>query len=74
MIKMTVVTMIVITIMLALVYRSPSVAVLRFQPSVGIEMGAARGAVAVVGHPGIMDFSDLLGSSPGWRCPSRPAN
>lgn len=56
MIKMTVVTMIVITIMLALVYRSVST-VLLILAIVGIEMGAARGAVAVVGHLGIMDFS-----------------
>ncbi|MGY4710019.1 MMPL/RND family transporter [Mycolicibacterium sp. CBM1] len=56
MIKMTVVTMIVITIMLALVYRSAST-VLLILAIVGIEMGAARGAVAVVGHLGLMDFS-----------------
>ena len=56
MIKMTVVTMIVITIMLALVYRSVST-VLLILAIVGIEMGAARGAVAVVGHLGVMDFS-----------------
>ncbi|GAY16640.1 RND family transporter [Mycobacterium sp. shizuoka-1] len=56
MIKMTVVTMIVITIMLALVYRSVST-VLLILAIVGIEMGAARGAVAVIGHLGIMDFS-----------------
>ncbi len=53
---MTVVTMIVITIMLALVYRSVST-VLLILAIVGIEMGAARGAVAVIGHLGIMDFS-----------------
>ncbi|BBZ75162.1 putative membrane protein, MmpL [Mycolicibacterium anyangense] len=56
MIKMTVVTMIVITIMLALVYRSVST-VLLILAIVGIEMGAARGTVAVVGHLGVMDFS-----------------
>lgn len=56
MIKMTVVTMIVITIMLSLVYRSVST-VLLILAIVGIEMGAARGAVAVVGHLGLMDFS-----------------
>ncbi len=56
MIKMTVVTMIVITIMLALVYRSVST-VLLILAIVGIEMGAARGTVAVVGHLGLMDFS-----------------
>ncbi|WP_235435879.1 RND family transporter [Mycobacterium sp. EPa45] len=56
MIKMTVVTMVVITIMLALVYRSVST-VLLILAIVGIEMGAARGTVAVVGHLGIMDFS-----------------
>ena len=56
MIKMTVVTMIVITIMLALVYRSVST-VLLILAIVGVEMGAARGTVAVVGHLGLMDFS-----------------
>ncbi len=56
MIKMTVVTMIVITIMLALVYRSVST-VLLILAIVGIEMGAARGTVAVIGHLGLMDFS-----------------
>lgn len=56
MIKMTVVTMIVITIMLALVYRSVST-VLIILAIVGIEMGASRGVVAVIGHLGLMDFS-----------------
>lgn len=56
MIKMTVVTMIVITIMLALVYRSVST-VLLILAIVGVEMGAARGTVAVVGRLGLMDFS-----------------
>ena len=56
MIKMTVVTMIVITIMLALVYRSVST-VLLILAIVGIEMGAARGTVAVIGHLGLMNFS-----------------
>ncbi len=56
MIKMTVVTMVVITIMLSLVYRSVST-VLLILAIVGIEMGAARGTVAVIGHLGLMDFS-----------------
>lgn len=56
MIKMTVVTMIVITIMLSLVYRSVST-VLLILAIVGIEMGASRGMVAVIGHLGLMDFS-----------------
>ena len=56
MIKMTVVTMIVITIMLALVYRSAST-VLIILAIVGIEMGSSRGMVAVIGHLGLMDFS-----------------
>ena len=56
MIKMTVVTMIVITIMLALVYRSVST-VLLILAIVGIEMGSARGAVALVGHLNLIDFS-----------------
>ncbi|HNA50822.1 MAG TPA: MMPL family transporter, partial [Mycobacterium sp.] len=45
-----------ITIMLALVYRSLST-VLLILAIVGVEMGAARGSVAVVGHLGLMDFS-----------------
>lgn len=56
MIKMTVVTMIVITIMLVLVYRSVST-VLLILAIVGIEMGSARGAVALVGHLNLIDFS-----------------
>ena len=56
MIKMTVVTMIVITIMLALVYRSVST-VLLILAIVGIEMGSARGAVALIGHLNLIDFS-----------------
>ncbi|MDQ1321367.1 MAG: putative drug exporter of the superfamily [Actinomycetota bacterium] len=56
MIKMTVVTMIVITIMLALVYRSIST-VLIILAIVGIEMGSSRGVVAVIGHLGLMEFS-----------------
>ncbi|MGI9164206.1 MAG: RND family transporter [Mycobacterium sp.] len=56
MIKMTVVTMIVITIMLSIVYRSVST-VLLILAIVGIEMGSARGTVAVVGKLGLMDFS-----------------
>ena len=56
MIKMTVVTMIVITIMLALVYRSVST-VLIILAIVGIEMGSSRGVVAVIGHLGLMEFS-----------------
>ena len=56
MIKMTVVTMIVITIMLSIVYRSVST-VLLILAIVGIEMGSARGTVALVGKLGLMDFS-----------------
>jgi len=56
MIKMTVVTMIVITIMLILVYRKAST-VLLILAIVGIEMGSARGAVALVGHFRLIDFS-----------------
>ena len=56
MIKMTVVTMIVITIMLILVYRSLST-VLIMLAIVGIEMGSARGAVAALGHFHLIDFS-----------------
>ncbi len=56
MVKMTVVTMVVITIMLLLVYRSIST-VLLILAIVGIEMGAARGAVALLGHFRVIDFS-----------------
>ena len=56
MVKMTVVTMIVITIMLLLVYRSVST-VLLILAVVGIEMGSARGVVALFGHFRIIDFS-----------------
>lgn len=56
MVKMTVVTMIVITIMLLIVYRSIST-VLLILAIVGIEMGSARGAVALLGHFGVIDFS-----------------
>ena len=56
MVKMTVVTMVVITIMLLMVYRSLST-VLLILAIVGIEMGSARGAVALLGHFRIIDFS-----------------
>ncbi len=56
MVQMTVVTMVVITIMLLLVYRSLST-VLLILAIVGIEMGSARGAVALLGHFRIIDFS-----------------
>ncbi len=56
MVKMTVITMIVITIMLILVYRSTST-VLLILAIVGIEMGSARGAVALFGQLHLIDFS-----------------
>ncbi len=56
MVKMTVVTMAVITMMLLLVYRSIST-VLLILAVVGIEMGSARGMVALFGHFRIIDFS-----------------
>ena len=56
MIKMTVVTMVVITIMLLLVYRSVST-VLLILAIVGIEMGSARGAVALLGNFRLIEFS-----------------
>ncbi len=56
MVKMTVVTMAVITVMLLMVYRSIST-VLLILAIVGIEMGSARGAVALLGHFRIIDFS-----------------
>lgn len=56
MVKMTVVTMLVITVMLLIVYRSVST-VLIILAIVGIEMGSARGAVALLGHFGLIDFS-----------------
>lgn len=56
MVKMTVVTMLVITVMLLIVYRSVST-VLIILAIVGIEMGSARGAVALLGHFGLIEFS-----------------
>ncbi|MBI3217630.1 MAG: MMPL family transporter [Mycobacterium sp.] len=56
MIKMTVATMLVITVMLLLVYRSIST-VLLILAIVGIEMGSARGAVALLGHFRLIEFS-----------------
>lgn len=56
MIKMTVTTMVVITIMLAIVYRSVST-VLLILAIVGIEMGSARGMVAFLGHFRLIEFS-----------------
>jgi RND superfamily putative drug exporter len=56
MVKMMAITMIVITIMLLIVYRSMST-VLLILVAVGIEMGAARGAVALLGHTRLIDFS-----------------
>ncbi len=56
MIKMTVVTMLVITVMLLLTYRSIST-VLLILAIVGIEMGSARGVVALLGHFHLITFS-----------------
>ncbi len=56
MVKMTVTTMVVITIMLILVYRSFST-VLLILAIVGIEMGSARGMVALLGHFRLIEFS-----------------
>jgi putative drug exporter of the RND superfamily len=56
MIKMTVTTMGVITFMLLLVYRSIST-VLLILANVGVEMGTARGMVALLGHFHLIDFS-----------------
>ena len=56
MVKMTVVTMLVITVMLILVYRSMST-VLLILAIVGIEMGSARGLVALLGHFRLIEFS-----------------
>ncbi|WP_051111482.1 RND family transporter [Mycobacterium sp. 141] len=56
MVKMTVTTMVVITIMLLVVYRSVRT-VLIILAIVGIEMGSARGTVALLGHFRIIDFS-----------------
>lgn len=70
MIKMTVTTMVVITIMLLLVYRSVSTVLLIFLAVVGIEMGSARGMVALLGHFRLIDFSTF--SVPlltAWRSP-----
>jgi RND superfamily putative drug exporter len=56
MVKMMVITMAVITVMLLIVYRSIST-VLLILAVVGIEMGSARGAVALLGHARLIDFS-----------------
>jgi putative drug exporter of the RND superfamily len=56
MIKMMLTTMVVITFMLLLVYRSIST-VLLILAIVGVEMGTARGMVALLGHFHLIDFS-----------------
>lgn len=56
MVMMMAVTMLVITIMLLIVYRSIST-VLLILAMVGIEMGTARGVVALLGHAKLLDFS-----------------
>ncbi|GAB7067208.1 RND family transporter [Mycobacterium hodleri] len=56
MVVMMAVTMVVITVMLAIVYRSIGT-VLLILAMVGIEMGAARGVVALLGHARLLDFS-----------------
>ena len=56
MVKMMAITMAVITVMLLIVYRSIST-VLLILAVVGIEMGSARGAVALLGHARLIDFS-----------------
>jgi RND superfamily putative drug exporter len=56
MIKMMMTTMVVIAFMLLLVYRSIST-VLLILAIVGVEMGTARGMVALLGHFDLIDFS-----------------
>ncbi|MEU0494020.1 RND family transporter [Mycobacterium sp. NPDC006124] len=56
MVLMMAVTMVVITIMLLIVYRAIST-VLLILVIVGIEMGTARGIVALLGHAKLLDFS-----------------
>jgi RND superfamily putative drug exporter len=56
MVKMMAITMAVITVMLLIVYRSVST-VLLILAIVGIEMGTARGMVALLGHARLIDFS-----------------
>ncbi len=56
MVKMMAITMAVITVMLLIVYRSVST-VLLILTIVGIEMGTARGMVALLGHARMIDFS-----------------
>lgn len=56
MVTMMAVTMVVITVMLLIVYRSIST-VLLILAMVGVEMGAARGVVALLGHAKLLDFS-----------------
>jgi RND superfamily putative drug exporter len=56
MVMMMAVTMAVITVMLLIVYRSIST-VLLILAIVGVEMGSARGVVALLGHARLLDFS-----------------
>jgi len=56
MVMMMAVTMVVITVMLLIVYRSIST-VLLILAMVGVEMGTARGVVALLGHARLIDFS-----------------
>jgi RND superfamily putative drug exporter len=56
MVMMMAVTMAVITVMLLIVYRSIST-VLLILAIVGVEMGTARGVVALLGHARLLDFS-----------------
>ena len=56
MVKITLTSVAVISIMLLLVYRSP-VAMILLLLSVGVELSAARGSVALLGHSGLAGLS-----------------
>ncbi|MHA7649713.1 MMPL/RND family transporter [Mycobacterium sp. ML4] len=56
MVKITVTTVVVILVMLLFVYRSPTTVILLLL-TVGIEMAAARGAVAILGHARLIGLS-----------------
>ncbi len=56
MVKITLTTVAVISLMLLLVYRSP-ITVFLLLATVGVELAVARGAVALVGHAGLFGLS-----------------
>ncbi|AGZ54319.1 MMPL/RND family transporter [Mycobacterium kansasii] len=56
MVKITITTVVVIFVMLLLVYRSP-ITVIMLLLTVGVELTAARGVVALLGHTGAIGLS-----------------